>query len=462
MKKIVYTLGVTLLLNSCGIYQNYTEDRQQKVIAQQVIREENMEAMPVLANESDSADLLSWQQFYSKPQLQELIREALAHNSNLAIAHLNITQAMASLGQARGLLYPSVGLDVNGSMSSYDNSKVQPTYSAGLTASWQIDIFNKLGNDKRATAATVEERQAYAQAVRTQLIGSVAQSYYMLEILDAKIKVVEQTVGCWEDQINAQKAMMKAGQADQAAIAQAEASRLSAEASLAQLRKQVTETENTLCSLLGHPSGKIARGQFSADDFTADKQQGFSIQHLATRPDIRQAEASLKAAFYRTNAARAAFYPSLRLTGSAGWTNNGGGIVTNPGALLLQAAASLAQPLINNSQNKANLAIAKAQQQQALLSFRQKVLDAGIEVNNALAAYQTARNVVGLQERQVAKLGETLRTTQLQMDYGTTNYLQVLIARQSLLAAQMDMLTNSYEQVVGYITLYGAFGGGIY
>ena len=165
-------------------------------------------------------------------------------------------------------------------------------------------------------------------------------------------------------------------------------------------------------------------------------------------------------AFYATNSARSAFYPSITLSGSAGWTNSGGAAIANPGAWLLQAVGSLVQPLFNRGQNIANLKIAKAQQQEALLAFKQSLLDAGQEVNNALTQWQTAIERIRLENEQVKHLETTVSDTRLLMKYGTINYLQVLTARQSLLSAQLNLASDRYNEIQGVINLYHALGGG--
>ena len=253
---------------------------------------------------------------------------------------------------------------------------------------------------------------------------------------------------------------MQAGEADRATVSLAEASRASAEASLLSLQQQIAETENSLSSVLGEVSHRIQRGNLSNQRFPQRLSTGVPLELLSRRPDIRQAEAALKQAFYATNQARAAFYPSITLSGSAGWTNNGGAVVTNPGSWLLQAIGSLVQPIFNRGQNIANLKTAKAQQEEALLTFRQSLLDAGKEVNNALIQWQTARERIRLDEEQVKHLQTTVHDTELLMEYGTTNYLQVLTARQSLLSARLDCASDCYQEIQGVINLYHALGGG--
>jgi outer membrane protein, multidrug efflux system len=440
------------MLSSCGLYKDY---QLQQIDTKGLIRED------LNADTTSSIASLRWEELFTDPNLQSLIREGLEHNSDLAVAKLNIDEAMASLGSAKGALMPTVDVAGSGNLSSYDGNKTTKTYSLGPEASWQIDVFGKLTNAKKAAAATVEERQAYAQAVRTQLIAAIAEYYYTLETLDAKVKVTHQTINSWTEYVGTQKALMKAGQATSSDVSQAEASKLSAETTLQQLYQQISQTENSLCALIGRTSGSVTRGNLDEVKMPEKLSAGIPVDMLAARPDVRQAEASLKSAFYNVNKARAAFYPSLTLSGSAGWTNSGGVGVTNPGALLLQAAGSLVQPILANGQNKANLEIAKAQQEEARIKFRQTVLDAGNEVNNALQSYQTSVNTIKLENQQIDKLKQTLGDTEAQMKYGSVNYLQVIVTRQSLLSAQLSKLSDRYSEIDSYIVLYQALGGGV-
>lgn len=183
------------------------------------------------------------------------------------------------------------------------------------------------------------------------------------------------------------------------------------------------------------------------------------LQLLANRPDVRQAERNLAHSFYATNIARAAFYPTINLSGSAGWTNNGG-VVVNPAKWLLNAIGSLTQPLFNRGTNIANLRIAEARQEESKLLFRQTLLDAGKEVNNALTAWQTANGQIEIADSQVETLKEAVRKTELLMRHSPTTYLEVLTAQQSLLKAELTALQSRYDRIQSIITLYHAVGGG--
>jgi outer membrane protein TolC len=181
---------------------------------------------------------------------------------------------------------------------------------------------------------------------------------------------------------------------------------------------------------------------------------------LTRRPDIRQAEAALKSAFYTTNEARAAFYPSLTLSGSIGWTNDAGEVV-DPAGVLARALASLTAPVINRSSLKAELQKAKAEQESARIAFRQAILDAGKEVNDALASEQYARKAIELNRQQIEKLTRVVENSKVRMKYDEDfNYLQVLLARQSLLEARLALNSNRFLLLESTIEVYKALGGG--
>ena len=188
---------------------------------------------------------------------------------------------------------------------------------------------------------------------------------------------------------------------------------------------------------------------------------GVPLQLLSNRPDVRQAEMELAQAFYATNAARAAFYPNITLSGILGWTNNGGGVIVNPGQWLLNAIGSLTQPLFNRGVNIANLKIAKSRQEEAKLLFRQSLLNAGKEVNDALTAWQTAKSQIEINARQVETLCDAVRKTESLMRHSNTTYLEVLTAKQSLLEAEVQQLQTRFERIQSIIKLYHALGGGM-
>ena len=457
MKIKLITLSVScLLLSSCGIYTTY--ERPSDINTDGLYGQDlNEEAVAV---DTASIASLSWRELFTDSHLQTLIEHALQSNTDLLSAQQRIKEAEATLSSAKLAYLPSFMLTPQGGVSSFDKSKGSWTYTGIASASWEIDIFGKLTNAKRRSKALYLQSLEYEQAVSTSLIANVATLYYTLLMLDEQYRISEETAVNWRESVRAMRAMMAAGMTNEASVSQSEANCRQVEASLLDLKQQIKEVENSLSILLGKVPGGIERGHLAGQDFPEDLTVGVPLQLLSRRPDVKSAELSLASAFYSTNAARSAFYPSITLSGTAGWTNSAGNMIINPGKLLLSAVGALTQPLFNKGLNIAQLKIAKAQQEEAKLAFQQALLNAGSEVNNALTQVQTARGKTELRTGQITSLENAVRSTQLLMQHGTSTYLEVLTAQQSLLSAQLTQVADRFDEIQGIINLYQALGGG--
>ena len=457
MKIKLITLSVScLLLSSCGIYTTY--DRPSDINTDGLYGQDlNEEAVAV---DTASIASLSWRELFTDSHLQTLIEHALQSNTDLLSAQQRIKEAEATLSSAKLAYLPSFMLTPQGGVSSFDKSKGSWTYTGIASASWEIDIFGKLTNAKRRSKALYLQSLEYEQAVSTSLIANVANLYYTLLMLDEQYRISEETAVNWRESVRTMSAMMAAGMTNEASVSQSEANCRQVEASLLDLKQQIKEVENSLSILLGEVPGGIERGHLAGQDFPEDLTVGVPLQLLSRRPDVKSAELSLASAFYSTNAARSAFYPSITLSGTAGWTNSAGNMIINPGKLLLSAVGALTQPLFNKGLNIAQLKIAKAQQEEAKLAFQQALLNAGSEVNNALTQVQTARGKTELRTGQIISLENAVRSTQLLMQHGTSTYLEVLTAQQSLLSAQLTQVADRFDEIQGIINLYQALGGG--
>ena len=448
MKKILIVC-LAAAMTSCGIYKNY---QRPDVVT---------DGLYGTAETADSTTLgdISWQEMFTDPQLQALIDLALTNNTDLQSAQWRVKEAEATLKSARLAYLPSFNFAPQGTISSFDNGAASKTYSIPVTASWQIDIFGGLTNAKRKAKALYLQSREYQQAVRTQLIASVANLYYTLLMLDSQYEVTKETAAKWEESVRTMREMKAAGMTNEAGVAQYEGSYYGIVASLNDIEYSIRETENSLCSVLGEVPHEIVRGRLDEQQLPDNLAVGVPVQMLSNRPDIRQAEYSLMQSFYATNAARSALYPSITLSGSAGWTNNAG-VITNPGKLLLSAAGSLLQPIFNANANRANLKIAKSQQEESKLAFQQALLNAGAEVNNALTQCQTARAKTDLRIKQIEAMERAVESTELLMQHSSTTYLEVLTAQQSLLSAQLSQIADQFDEIQGVVNLYQALGGG--
>ena len=452
MKKCCFVGLAALALNSCGIYTSY---HPVESVPDALYGEEGS-----VVDSSDNLALLPWRTLFTDPQLQQLIEQGLQNNTDLLTAEQRVKAAEASLLTAKLAYLPSFTLAPQGGVSSFDGAKATWTYHIPVSASWEIDIFGRLRNAKRQAKALLEQSRDYQQAVRTQLIASIANNYYTLLMLDAQLVLAEQTRDSWKETVEATRALMEAGMANEAAVSQMEATYYAIATSVLDLKDQINTAENSLSLLLAEPAHAIERGSLEGQTFPTHLAVGVPLELLRNRPDVRSAEHALESAFYVTNQARAAFYPQIVLGGSAGWTNSGGGMIVNPGEWLLSAMGSLTQPIFQKGANIARLKVAKAQQEEARLGFQQTLLNAGSEVNEALVQYQTATEKTDYYARQVESLSRALASTSLLMTHGNTTYLEVLTAQQSLLTAQLTQVANRFAQIQGLIQLYHALGGG--
>lgn len=429
--KIIIVAAAILTLGSCSMYREY--ERPKLHYLDSLYRR-----LPDLQDSSSIAEL-SWREFFADTTLQEWIRLGISFNTDLNIARFKVDQAQATLHAARRAFFPSASLSAEAGINGESMS-----YSLTPSFSWEADIFGKMTNAKRSAVAAVEQSVAYKQAVQTQLIATIAETYYTLLMLDAQLAVSQRTQKTWEENIRTLEALKMAGKTNEAAVLQAKANMLDVQNSIYLLHKKIFETENAFSSLIGIVPIIIDRGTLDGQEFIEHLSGGLPAEILGNRPDVRQAELQLKQAYYATNQARASFYPSVKLDGFLRF---------DPSGFVTDLGASLLQPLYARGLNKAQLRKAEAQQKIALYEFRQKLLDAGIEVNNALVALKTAQSMVKIDKKQIVHLQAAVWNTQLLMKHGNTNYLEVLTAQQKLLQAELSEISDRYEEIRSVINL---------
>ena len=457
MKKIIILMCATALLSSCHIYKSY--DRPEDITVEGLYRD-TIAGGDTLAADTANFGNLPWKEVFTDAQLQTLIEQALTNNADLRSAALTVKQAQAALMSARLAYAPMLALSPQGTVSSFDKGKATQTYSLPVTASWQIDLFGQLLNPKRKAQVSLKQTQFYEQAVQTQVIANVANMYYTLLMLDRQLQISESTCDILKRNLETVEAMKEAAMANSAAVEQSRTAYPQVLASLPDIRQSIRETENALCLMLNQPAQSIARGTLEQQQLPAEFSTGIPLQLLSNRPDVKAAEMSLAASYYDTNSARAAFYPQITLSGSAGWTNSAGSAIINPGKLLASAIGSLTQPLFYRGANIARLKQAKAQEEQAKIQFQTTLLKAGNEVSNALYQYQMTSDKAISREIQVNSARKAAEDTKELFNLGTSTYLEVLSAEQSYLSAQLSEVADTFDRMQSVISLYQALGGG--
>lgn len=453
MRKLVLLISAIALLSSCHIYKAY---ERPEVNTQGLYRD------TLVSSDTLNFGNLPWREVFRDTALQTLIELGLKSNVDLQTAQLRIKQAEAALLSSKLSYLPSVQFNSQGTINSFNRQSAARSYQLPVAASWEIDLFGNLLNAKREAKMALLQSEAYRQAVQTQLIASIANSYYTLLMLDKQLAISEETTRNWEQSVATMRAMKVAALTNEAAVTQSEANYYQIRATLPDLRRQIREVENVLSVMMGQPPHAIARSEWqeAGYDMSECLSAGVPLQLLSNRPDVKQAEMALATAYYATNSARSAFYPQITIDASAGWTNSTGTAILNPARFLATAIGSLVQPLFNKGKNIARLKIAKAQQEEALLNFQQSLLNAGSEVSNALYQFHSSGEKSEQRVHQVEALRQSVQYTQSLMRLGTSTYLEVLTAQQNLLTAQLTQVSDRFEQMQAVINLYQALGGG--
>lgn len=456
-RQIIGTMCLAALMSSCHIYKSY--DRPETIDASGIYRDP-VSATDTLAADTANMGNLPWQEIFRDAKLQALIEEGLANNVDMQAAILRVEEAKVMLTAARLSYLPSLNLAPQGTLTSFDKAKPSKTYQLPAVASWEIDLFGKLLNAKRGQQAVYLQSQYARQAVRSQIICGIANIYYSLLMLDRQVEITTQTAAIYKENVRAMEAMKIAGMTTEAAVVQMRAASHQVEASLLDLKRQVRETENSLSVLLAKAPQTIERSTLDQQVMPEELTAGVPLQLLANRPDVKIAEMSLAQAYYTTNQARSAFYPKLTITGTAGWTNSAGAFIVNPGKVILNAVASLAQPIFNNGKLIANLKVSKAEEKIAQMNYQQAILDAGKEVSDALYLYETQNKKLVEDKGRVEQLDKAVTYTKSLFQSGMSSYLEVLTSQQNLLNAQLSEVADNFQRMQAVINLYSALGGG--
>ena len=460
MKKLIQinilTTGVLFVLFACSAPQHFQRETFDTIGLYG----------PSATTDTSSIANKPWQELFPDTYLQQLILEGLKNNPDLGIAVHKVIEAEAYLSQSKAAFLPNLSLGINGSYTRnpetlYPQGPVDTrSYQLGGAASWEVDLWGKLSSSKRAILARVLASEAGKKEVQTRLISIIATNYYNLMGLDAKLSITRQTVKNDIELVETIKMLKKSGIVTGAAVVQSEAVRYAAEVTIPDLEQQIRETETALCIVLGRNPGSIERGKLTDQIQTSVLKIGVPANLLDNRPDVMQAGYGVMMAYEITNNARANFYPALTLTASTGFVATAISHFFDPITFASTIVAGLAQPVFNQKINLTRLKVAKEQQQEALINFKNILLIAGGEVQNALGTYESAMKKIELRKLQIAALLKSVDYTKQLLIYGSANYTEVLTAQTSLLSAQLSSINDHLQQLNAAVSLYRAVGGG--
>jgi outer membrane protein, multidrug efflux system len=420
----------------------------------------------VAATDTHTLAALPWRELFADTTLQRLISTGIARNPDLQVAYTRIQQAQAYYRQSRAAFIPTLNADVGvtrtrlAEIQDFAQRGNTTQYRLGVSSSWEADIWGRLAGNQRASLASLLQTEAAARAVQTNLVATIANYYYLLLALDQQLAITQQTVVNWDTTVLTMRALKVAARVTEAAVVQSEAQRYAAAVTIPDLKQNIRETENALSILLGHAPTGIGRGTLAHQRPVAALRTGIPAQLLAYRPDVQQAELSFRASYELTQVARASFYPAVVLSGSASFSSLAFASLLDPAALAANIAAGLTQPLFNQRANRTRLAVARAQQQESLINFRNALLIAGQEVSDAISLYETSTEKVNVRSSQVSALERSVAYSQELLQYGFANYTEVITARQSLLQAELSRVNDQLQQLQATVNLYRSLGGG--
>jgi NodT family efflux transporter outer membrane factor (OMF) lipoprotein len=428
-----------------------------------------------------SAANTRWRDWFADEDLNPLLAEALANNQDVLVALQRVEVSRAFARAATGLLLPQIAAGAGASVTKFGRYTMDgagnagteitpgrpvpvhlPNYGAGLQASWEVDIWGRLRNLRDAARARYLASVEGTNLVLSSLLAEVAATYFDLLALDHTREVLRSSVVRQSEAVEVVRLQKQAGRANELAVQQFEAQLAETRATERAVAQQIVESENRLNALLGrYPRTFARRKEVLFVDPPAEVSTGLPSELLANRPDIREAELRVAAAKADVRAARAAFFPSFSITAALGFEAfNPAYLFRTPASLTYHAAGGLVAPLVNRRALEAQFAGARAEQVQAMYEYQRTVLGAYVDVVNALANLRTTKDVVALRTTQKAAAEQVAINADMLYRAAKATYLEVLLAQQSSLRADLDLVDAWKRRRLAYVAIYKALGGG--
>ncbi|MCC9019536.1 TolC family protein [Flavobacterium lipolyticum] len=467
--KILYKIGITfftgLILTSCVVGKKYS---RAALNSPDKYREE-------IAVTGDTV-LLPWKSYYKDPLLVDLIEKALVKNNEVLIAMKSMEQLDLNYKQAKLALLPTLDFDagasrtyqsknsLNGSLSAQFTSKdYLDDYSANLRMSWEVDIWGKAAMQKRDAKATYFAQKENLSALKTRIIVQVAQAYYNLLGLDEQLKIAQKNIELSDSTLNMMKLQYTAGSISSLAVNQSEAQKKTAELLVPLAKANIAVQENALQILCGEYPNTVARaGNLNVSEFAVEVPAGIPASLLSRRPDIKASEYAVMSAYAKTGLAKATMYPTLSLSPSIGvnsfefdtWFNF-------PGSVTKSIAANLVQPIFRKKELRTAYQVALLEQEKAAIQFKRSYITAVGEVNDALSKLKYADERIMLVTEKSVSLEKATADAGLLYKSGMATYLEVIVAQNSSLQNELEVVTIKLEKLDAAINLYRALGGGV-
>ena len=460
MKKIMIFAAATLLISSCGVYNKY---ERPDVETKGLVRDAVSDIDTLVVQDTASFGNLPWRAVFTDPQLQALIEQGLERNPDLLNAALNVKMYESMLTAAKLAFLPAVNIGQQSPMGTIstlytDPSVTTKSYTLPITASWTLDLFGNILSQKRSTQMKLLGMKDYQMAVRAQIIGGIANSYYTLLMLDEQLRIVTEMSKMAKETWDMMALQHQLGRVRSISVQSAEAAYLSTQTQANDFRRQIRATENALSLLIGQQGQQIPRSTLYEQALPTEFSTGVGVALLQNRPDVHYAEMALASCFHDVQTARSQFYPNITVGASLSFTNNNGNL--NPGKWLASLFGSLTQPIFQRGALTVNLKVKKMQYEQAFNTWQDAILKAGNEVSNALVNYRGYDENSKIEAQRVAVLTKTVEDTKALYRSRGSSYLEVLTAQNQLLTAELNKATADFNKMQSVVSLYTALGGG--
>ncbi|MFN3403005.1 MAG: TolC family protein [Cytophagaceae bacterium] len=437
-------------------------------------------------NKTDSINAadINWKTFFKDAELLQLIDNAVEGNQDLQMAYQRINIAKANVRFARGQSLPFVGIGTSAGQTKYGkytqegvgNYDVQfspnitrdmivpehlPYYSAGLVTSWEADVWGKLRNRRKAASARYLSSIEGKNWLLSNLIAEIASSYYMLLALDQELEIIRETITLQSNELSIIQLQKEAGRANELAVKQFQAQLYNTQGLEVNIMQRIVETENYINFLAGRYPQEIKRNKNNFNkNLPAEIKSGIPSDLLTKRPDVRQAELELIAMKANVKAARAAFYPSLNITGFLGYQSFNPDFLISPQSFAYNILAGLAAPLLNTSAIRSQFKSATAGQSEALYNYQKIVINAYMEVYNQMSNINNLNRIHELKNSEVGVLTNSIETASELFLTGRATYLEVIITRTNALKSRLELIEIKRKQYDAAINIYKALGGG--
>lgn len=432
------------------------------------------------SNDTTTIATINWKSFYTDKYLVQLIDTALVNNFDVLISMQKIKAAQSDVLFSKGAMLPTISGVANAGVTKFGQYTMDGAgnsgteiysgteipkhindYLVGLQTSWELDVFGKLKNQKKAAIARVFSSEAMRNVVITNLIAEVANSYYELLSLDQSIKIIDKNTIIQENALEMIKVMKETALSNELAVKQFNAQLLNIKALKIKQQQQITEIENKINFLIGNYPQIIEReASFVDTDLPQEIHFGIPAALLQNRPDIKMAEYELTASKADLKSAKAQFYPNLTITGGIGYQAFKPNLLFNPQSVAFDLLGSLTAPLINRSAIRSAFKKANAYQVEAIYNYQSTILNGYIEVNTEMARMNNLKAIFKLQSDECTELNKSIEIAADLFRFGRANYLEVLNVQQNALQAELDLIDTKKQQFQAIVNIYKTLGGG--